>query len=242
MHDPAPTDGLRLDLGCGSAKRPGYVGLDHVEGPGVDHVLDLTTERLPFDDDSVCEIYSAHFFEHVQKPDHLLSEIGRVCREGAGIEIWTPYAFSHEAFIYGHAAFLTETIWYMFCVSHRDTFSDLLRGRWQLNSVTFVINPLVREDLRAHGFSLEFAVKYFKGVVEEFGVDITYRSDLAAPVVAPRRLWAESRHGERHELVPDAPEPEVQRRSAAAMVRSAIPESVKAPVRRLIAPYRGRTA
>jgi hypothetical protein len=83
----------------------------------------------------------------------------------------------------------------------------MLRGRWVLNSVTFVVNPDVRGELLANGFSLDFAVKYFKGVVVEFGVDITYREDLDAPVVSPLRYWSLGRGEERHLLAPEPPPP-----------------------------------
>jgi hypothetical protein len=224
---------VRIDVGCGSAKRPGFVGLDYVDAPGVDHVLDLTVDPFPFADDSVAEVFSAHFLEHIAVPNHVLMEIGRVCQDGARIEIWTPYAFSHEAFVYGHATFLTETIWYMFCVSHRDTFVDMLRGHWQLNSVTFVVNPNVVRELEAHGVSVDFAVKYFKGVVEEFGVDITFRSDETAPVVAPQRLWSEGRFAERHELVPEPPAPPAPPPRTVDRVRAVVPEFMKPALRRV---------
>ena len=42
---------VRLDLGCGNTKRPGFVGLDSFPGPTVDHVLDLTVDPFPFADD-----------------------------------------------------------------------------------------------------------------------------------------------------------------------------------------------
>jgi len=50
---------VRIDLGCGNVKREGYVGLDYVAGDDVDHVLDLTHDRYPFDDSSVDEVFSA---------------------------------------------------------------------------------------------------------------------------------------------------------------------------------------
>src|SRR3954471_20925249 len=95
-------DLVRIDLGCGNAKRPGFQGVDYLEAPGVDHVVNIAEQRLPFEDDSVDAVFSAPFLEHIGEPYNVLSEIGRVCRDGARIEIWTPYAFSDEAFVYGH--------------------------------------------------------------------------------------------------------------------------------------------
>jgi SAM-dependent methyltransferase len=161
------TEPARIDLGCGAVTRPGFVGLDQVEGPGVDHVLDLTRDRYPFPDRSVDEVYSAHFLEHIEAPNHVFGEIARICKDGARIEFWTPYAFSDEAFLYGHLHFITEEMWMHFCVSQRDYHADLLKGRWQLHRIVYVVLPATLEDLAHQGVGLDFAIRYLKGVVHE---------------------------------------------------------------------------
>lgn len=207
---------LKIDLGCGSAKREGgYLGLDYVPGPGVDHVVDLTSDRYPLEDDSVDAVFSAHFLEHIDEPNHVFSEIGRVCRDGASIEFWTPYAFSDEAFLYGHLHFMTEQHWMHFCVSHRDVFSEMLRGRWQLKNIDFVIAPETVTELNRNGVDMDFAVKYLKGVVKEFGVDIEFHRDLEVPASIPTRTWSHTRWGDRHELRADLP----ANRSSAGSIR-----------------------
>jgi predicted SAM-dependent methyltransferase len=195
---------VRIDLGCGNAKQDGYIGLDYVEGPQVDHVLDLTRDQYPFDDHSVDAVFSAHFLEHIEEPNHVFSEIGRICRDGARIEFWTPYAFTNEAFLYGHLHFLTEEPWMHFCVSHRDVFLGMLGGRWQLHRIVYVIQPHVVAEMQQAHFTLDFAVRYLKGVVHEFGVEIEYVEDPATPVVVPERVYATSRDGQRQPLVTGA--------------------------------------
>ena len=213
----------RIDLGCGGAKREGFTGLDYMALPGVDHVLDLTKDRFPFDDHTVDEVFSAHFLEHIVAPNHVLSEIGRVCRDGAKIEIWTPYAFSNEAFAYGHEHFLTEAMWTQFCVSHRDLFLDMLLGRWQLKSFTYVIPVEIQADLGRNGVTLDFAVRYLKDVVEEFGVEIEFRTEIDIPPVLPKRLWTDTRFGVRQDLATTqrsdpVPEPSRSTRVARALL------------------------
>jgi SAM-dependent methyltransferase len=202
-------EGLKIDIGCGSAKREGFVGIDYVAAPGVDHVLDITQQPLPFPDASVSHVYSAHVFEHIAVPNHVLSEIGRVCLDGATIEIITPYAFSDSAFVYGHVTFFTEMPWLHFCFSHRDTFVDMLKGRWLLRNINFVVTAETEAELRAHGFSIDFAIKYFKGVVLEFAVEMEFQRDLSVPPVAPSRTYAHSRFGPRFPLVAEAATPAV---------------------------------
>lgn len=123
---------LKVDIGCGSNKREGFIGLDYIPGLNVDHVLDLTKDRFPFDNETVSHVYSSHFLEHIPAPNHVFQEIARICKDGAKIEFWMPYAFSNEAFLYGHVAFLTEEPWLHFCCYHRDTHLEILRGRWLL--------------------------------------------------------------------------------------------------------------
>lgn len=193
-------DGLKIDIGCGAAKREGFIGIDYVALPGVDHVLDVNLDPLPFPDASVSHVYSAHFFEHIGLPNHVLMEIARVCRDGATIEIVTPYAFSSDAFVYGHVTILTELPWLHFCVSHRDAHLDMLKGRWLLNSINFVVHEHVEAELLKNGFSVDFAIKYFKGVVLEFCVEMTFTRDLSAPVVFPKRTYSRTRTGARQNL------------------------------------------
>jgi SAM-dependent methyltransferase len=206
------TEPVRVDLGCGPSPRPGFVGLDQVEGPGVDHVLDLTRDRYPFPDRSVDEVFSSHFLEHIEAPNHVFGEIARICKDGARIEVWAPYAFSDEAFLYGHLHFLTDAEWMHFCVDHRDYHADLLKGRWLLRRIVYVVLPETLEDLDRAGVSLDFAIRYLKGIVHEFGVEIEFRADWSVPATMPERLFAASRAGDRHSVdVGEAPDAATER-------------------------------
>jgi SAM-dependent methyltransferase len=209
---------MKLDLGCGANKKPGFIGLDYLPAPGVDHVLDLTKDRFPLGDATVDHVYSSHFFEHITEINHLFQEIARVCRDGAKIEFWTPYAFTNEAFLAGHVAILSEEPWLHFCVYHRDTHMGLLCGRWLLRNINYVVRPEVEKELLDHGFSIDFAIRYLKSVVLEFGVDIEFRRDLSIPAVTPVRTYSYSREGPRYSLQ----EPAGGRmRKAAGRVRAA---------------------
>ena len=64
---------MRLDLGCGSSKRSGFVGIDLT--PEADIQWDIRW-GIPFADKRVLEIRSDHFFEHLE-----LSVVVKVFRE-----------------------------------------------------------------------------------------------------------------------------------------------------------------
>ena len=84
---------VKLDIGCGIAKFPGFIGIDKVEEPGVDIVLDFLKEPLPFDDNSVDEIFCADVIEHITYAEMiiLMNEIHRVIKSNGIIKINTVY-------------------------------------------------------------------------------------------------------------------------------------------------------
>jgi predicted SAM-dependent methyltransferase len=102
-------DGLAIDIGCGWAKRPGFVGVDKDAVPEVDHRVDVEREPLPFADRSVGTIFTSHCLEHLADQALIYREMSRVAVNGATLEIWTPYAWTDEAFIYTHRTFFPSS-------------------------------------------------------------------------------------------------------------------------------------
>lgn len=107
---------VRLDLGCGFYKPPGYIGLDNLIGEraqvrndenGPDILMDLNNRPLPFPDGSCAEVRSSHFLEH-SNLDHIIDESFRVLRPGGAFNFTVPYANSAEGMYPGHSLFLTE--------------------------------------------------------------------------------------------------------------------------------------
>jgi predicted SAM-dependent methyltransferase len=64
LHIAAPTDGLKLDFGCGNNPREGFEGVD-LFGDKAKHRVDLFKFPLPWTDGSVEEIHASHFIEHL---------------------------------------------------------------------------------------------------------------------------------------------------------------------------------
>lgn len=90
---------VRLDLGCGQSPAEGFKGVDAFEADGVDIVHDLLTFPWPFADQSVDEVRSSHFLEHVPGPVRLrfFDELWRVMKPGAKALFITPSADSNRA-------------------------------------------------------------------------------------------------------------------------------------------------
>lgn len=80
-----------LHIGCGRHKAPGAIGLDITALPGVDVVLDLDKEKLPFADHTFELVYAHHVLEHLRNLSEVLAELHRVCKDGAVIDIVVPY-------------------------------------------------------------------------------------------------------------------------------------------------------
>ena len=81
---------IRIDLGCGAAKRNSFIGVDRFALPGVDLVCDL--ERgIPLATDSVDYLIASHSLEHFRDLPPAIAEIYRVCKDRAHITIVAPY-------------------------------------------------------------------------------------------------------------------------------------------------------
>lgn len=83
---------MKIDIGCGENKREGYTGVDLVSVDGVDLVVDVTKEDLPFDENTVDAVFTSHFLEHVTTDEamHVLGEVNRVLVKGGEVEIIVP--------------------------------------------------------------------------------------------------------------------------------------------------------
>lgn len=199
-----PVTGLRIDLGCGAAKKEGTIGLDIQGGPGVDHVVDIEKQQWPFADETVSYVHSSHFLEHIQDPTLIFAEMSRVCADQANLELWTPYAWSNSAFIIDHKMFYTEDIYVHMCVWFVDFWEKILKARWVLNEFHYVVDASTLCYLKANNISLDFALRHMQNIVTEFCARITVlRNNLNAPAPPVRRTFSTGRTTTRFEVKAD---------------------------------------
>lgn len=91
--------GIRLDIGCGSNKNPGFVGIDMLDLPGVDIIHDLEETPWPLPDESVIMATASHVLEHINPHKgvfiNVMNEIWRVLKPGGQFAFVVPHASSH---------------------------------------------------------------------------------------------------------------------------------------------------
>jgi SAM-dependent methyltransferase len=141
--------GLRLNLGGGERRLPGYFSLDCVPATSPDILADLNAPLTELPDDSVEAIYARHTLEHVNRLLELLQELHRITRPDGQIEIIVPH-FSNP-FGYSdptHVRFFGLYSFFYFCAAEdqprRKVPSFYCRARFRVQSVRF---HLLRESV-----------------------------------------------------------------------------------------------
>jgi len=88
--------GIQLDIGCGRAKQPGWLGMDKRPIPEADVMHDMEDVPWPLPTSCAHTILCSHVLEHIDPRNFLavMAEMHRVAADGCQILISTPYAGS----------------------------------------------------------------------------------------------------------------------------------------------------
>ncbi len=88
----------KLNLGCGTDVKPGWVNLDSASLPGVDVVHDIEKLPFPFADNSFDEILCQDILEHI---DYLpvLKELHRILASGGTLTVRVPHFTSRNTYL-----------------------------------------------------------------------------------------------------------------------------------------------
>lgn len=95
---------MKLNLGCGSDIRKGYLNVDNVNGPDIDFLMDIE-KPFPFSDSSIDEIMASHVLEHTHRYASIIKECHRVLKPGGKLEVRVPYGINPDPF---HLRFFWE--------------------------------------------------------------------------------------------------------------------------------------
>lgn len=80
-----------LDIGCGTNKVPGAIGMDINPRTAADVIHDLDDLPYPFPDDSFDEVIGRHVIEHVRDPMGVMAELHRITRNGGVVKLVAPH-------------------------------------------------------------------------------------------------------------------------------------------------------
>jgi SAM-dependent methyltransferase len=94
----ASRDGRVLDVGCGSKKHPGALGIDLSPDTDADVVHDLNVLPWPLEDSAFDEILLQDVLEHLTDAYGVFAELHRVGRPGARVKLRTPHFSSALAY------------------------------------------------------------------------------------------------------------------------------------------------
>lgn len=90
---------MKINLGSGSKRYPGYANVDNDPGSNPDYLIDLEKDEYPFANDSVTAVIAHHVFEHLGDGFfHAVKELYRVCQNGAIIDVRVPHP-RHDTFL-----------------------------------------------------------------------------------------------------------------------------------------------
>ncbi|MDA7929997.1 class I SAM-dependent methyltransferase [Akkermansiaceae bacterium] len=87
---------MKLNLGCGNKRKDDFIGVDLYPCEAVDVTADLR-EPLPFDDNSVTEIWMDNVIEHIPDLPTFFDEVKRICKPGSKVTIITPHFASYAS-------------------------------------------------------------------------------------------------------------------------------------------------
>jgi len=121
---------IKLNLGCGAQKIPGFVNVDNVASLQPDQVVDLSQFPWPWDDDSVDHIVAKDILEHIGKDSEdfirVLKEMYRITTNTSAWEVQFPHHRSDTQIDDPtHVRFLTANTFRLFDAERAKQLLDL---------------------------------------------------------------------------------------------------------------------
>ncbi len=139
MMNTNSSEPLYVDLGCGSSKPNGFIGVDVFPSSSVDIIADLN-RHFPFADSSVDVVRAHDTIEHLPDRIHTMNEIWRVCKPNAVVDIRVPSTDGRGAFQDPtHVSYWNANSFKYYCVEF-PPYLDLchkygFEGQFSLNSL-----------------------------------------------------------------------------------------------------------
>lgn len=168
---------IKLDVGAGYHKEPGFISLDRAEKCEPDILCDLDIDGIPLPDSCVSEMRAIAVLEHCSNVIATINEMWRVCENGAKIQMVVPHSANDKAWV---------------DPTHKSFFSERSPSYWDKRSGHYTtpnagsdygvkamfkdVQVMVNLDEEISAMSPEdqrFALKFFRNVVNELIINLT---------------------------------------------------------------------
>lgn len=182
---------MKLNLGCGKVVRDGWIGVDKIDKHDPDQVVDLEVTPWPWPTDSVEAVEMTHILEHLgQTPQSylsILSELYRVCKDGATIRIAVPH-HRHDIAVIDptHVRLITVEGLKMFSKAHNENTRNgvPIDVDFEMTEVDFVLDGYWRGKFASKEITaeeLDHASRSFNNVILETNMLLTVRKGDKSP-------------------------------------------------------------
>ncbi len=144
-----------LDVGVGSRKFPGSIGIDIRPHSEADIVHDLNRFPWPLEDNKFDLILCRHILEHLPVTDKVIEELYRICKPGGKLVIEVPHFSNVEAFRHWqHIHFFTAGSFDYFSEGNKNykAYYRIIKKRLFFDDISriFLIESLANKFLRVY--------------------------------------------------------------------------------------------
>lgn len=178
---------MKLHLGCGKRNIPGFVHIDAVDYPHIDHVA--TIDNLSFiPDSSVDLIYNCHVLEHFKRRDvvRVLREWFRVTKPGGILRISVP-DFAKLCEVYQREGNLDMVIGALF--GRQDYLYNIHYNVFDFKSLSDVLHQAGFTDVKLYDWRKtehadvdDYSQAYIPHMDKENGILISLNVECTKPV------------------------------------------------------------
>ncbi|MDG6220673.1 MAG: methyltransferase domain-containing protein, partial [Candidatus Thermoplasmatota archaeon] len=155
------------------------LGLDILQSENVDIVCDIEKNGIPLDKETVEEIFSFHFLEHVNDVMAVMREFHRVLEIGGKAEIVVPHFSNIGAYHFLHKTYWNVRGFDMFEKGHpHNRYCSDINMKIEVRNIEFSekrkYKPTLFEKIfRNHRGTLY--EKYFSGIIRAYQIRIIMR-------------------------------------------------------------------